>query len=61
VNLKREMAENFFKLWIAFGLMCVRPGRLWITLCISIGQILKKKKVSEKDFGTYIRPPDSTG
>lgn len=39
VNFNREMAENFFKLWIALKVVCIIPLDPWITLCISKGKI----------------------
>jgi hypothetical protein len=39
VNLKREMAENFFKLWKAHKLVWIRPGGMLISLWISKGKI----------------------
>jgi len=39
VNLKREIAENFFKLWIARGLVCITGGFVWIARWISVGKI----------------------
>jgi hypothetical protein len=39
VNLNMEIAENFFKLWIVLGLVCISPLTLWITMCISKGKI----------------------
>jgi hypothetical protein len=61
VNLKREMAENFFKLWIAREWVCITACWLWTSGWTSKGKILKKKNFFERDFALYIRPPDSDG
>jgi hypothetical protein len=39
VNINREMAENFFKLWIVLAALCITPERLLISMCISKGKI----------------------
>lgn len=39
VNLNREMAENFFKLWKAQEVVCIALENLWITMWISKGKI----------------------
>jgi hypothetical protein len=39
VNFNMEMAENFFKLWIALKVVLIIPLTLWITMCISKGKI----------------------
>jgi hypothetical protein len=61
VNIKREMDENFFKLWKAQGLVLISGGYAGTTLCISKGEILEKKNFFERDIQVYIRPPDSRG
>jgi hypothetical protein len=39
VNIKREMAENFFKLWIPQKELCVTVENLWTSVGISKGKI----------------------
>ena len=61
VYFNTEMAENFFKLWIARKGLCIMPVSLWITMCISKGKIYKKKNFFRRHAEFYIRPPDSKG
>lgn len=61
VNYVSERTENFFKLCMTDGLMCISLKFLCISVCITIVQLKHLKNFFIRLIAVYIRRPDLLG